>query len=92
MWREGTFSYAEVISAVMPLVGKRVRLTSFNGYQRVGHVGIWTCHGEEHPTLGAYQSGERWLGGHLMGGEYDHTITKIETMQENGRYAEVCHA
>ena len=89
MHHEGTFTYDEVIERVRPLVGERIRLTSFNGFQRVGHVGLWHCAGEDHPTLGAYQSGERWIGGHLMGGEFDGTIVKVEKMQDNGRYAEV---
>ena len=90
MQHEGTMTYDEVMGRVRPLVGERIRLTSFNGFQRVGHVGLWYgIPGEEHPTLGAYQSGERWLGGNLMGGEFDGTITKIEVMQDNGRYVEV---
>ncbi len=78
-------SYEEVIALMAPHVGERVRVTWPNGAQRSGVVGLWR---DEHLTLGAYQSGTRWIGGQLCGGEYDKAV-RVEVMADNGRYKAV---
>jgi hypothetical protein len=71
-------NYYEVIAAMKPHVGSRVRVTHPNGFARVGVLGTMKLGGEEYLKLDHY----------LCGGEYEGAV-RVEVMGEKGRYREV---
>jgi hypothetical protein len=71
-------TYDQVIAAMGPHVGSRVRVTHPNGFARVGVLGTMTLGGTEYLKLDHY----------LCGGEYAGAV-RVEVMGSNGRYSEV---
>lgn len=81
-----TMPLSQLHEVLLRHVGERARITIVNGVGREcvtapGVIGMW----HEYPTIGAYRSGDRYLGGNIVGGEYDNA-SRIEIMAANGRY------